>query len=102
MFHPFVLVFPNNSFRFCQLSLWGAKVKPSSKETSCKFILNDLTSALLGTTTNLTSSVGETLGGTLGGLGNVLGGGKDQKRRPSVGTPSGSPNKQSSGLLGLF
>lgn len=51
-------------YRFCQLALWGAAVKPSSKDTSCKFIGNQLASTLTG----LTSSIGSQLTGTLGKL----------------------------------
>lgn len=51
--------------RYCQLALWGALVKPSSKETSCKFIVNQLATSLLTTTGNLTSSIGNTLGNIL-------------------------------------
>lgn len=41
-------------FRYCQLALWGAPVKPSSKETSCVALLNQLTDKLWKTATNLT------------------------------------------------
>lgn len=43
-------------------------MKPSSKDVSCAFILNQLTDTLLATTKNLTGA----LTGTLGGL-NLLG-----------------------------
>ena len=62
------------------MALWGALVKPSSKDTSCKFIVNQLASSLLGVTGNLTSSLGNTLGNTLGILN--LGGKKDSASVP--------------------
>lgn len=51
------------------MALWGAIVKPSSKDMSCKFIVNQLASSLLTATGDLTSSLGSTLGNTLGVLG---------------------------------
>lgn len=53
-------------FRYCQMALWGALVKPSSKDTSCKHIFNQLASSLLTATGNLTTSVGNTLSNPLG------------------------------------
>lgn len=82
------------SFSFCQLSIWGAALKPSSKDVNCKFILDGLTGSLLGTTSNLTSTLTGTLDGTLGGLG-LLGG--NNKKNTNV--VANQPNQ--GGLLGL-
>lgn len=94
--------------RFCQLALWGAFVKPSSKSTSCKFILNQFASSLLTATGDLTSSIGSTLDNTLGGLssgknkGGVL-------SNPLIGTNKNPEQKNSAhnnrgggGLLGIL
>lgn len=51
--------------RYCQMALWGALVKPSSKDISCKFIANQLASSLLTATGELTSSLGNKLGSML-------------------------------------
>lgn len=103
-----VFYFVISNSRFCQLSLWGASIKPSSKSTSCKFILNQLASSLLTATGDLTSSIGNTLDNTLGGLslgknkGGVL-------SNPLIGTNKNSDQKNSAhnnrgggGLLGIF
>lgn len=97
------------------MALWGAIVKPSSKDMSCKFIFNQLASSLLTATGNLTSSLGNTLGNTLGVLN--LGG----KKNASGNTPAKSGvqsiqatnkqtdkksatsnNRENGGLLGIF
>lgn len=49
------------------MSLWGASLKPSSKDTSCAFIIQELASSLLGSTGNITSSL---TGGLTGALNN--------------------------------
>lgn len=56
------------------MALWGALVKPSSKEISCKFVVNQLASSLLTTTGNLTSAIGNILplAGNAGGDGGLL------------------------------
>lgn len=61
-------------------------IKPSSKDVSCKFIVDQLASTLLGTTANLTNA----LTGTLGGL-NLLG-----------GNGNSASNKNNNGLLGIL
>lgn len=107
------------AYRFCQLTLWGAPVKPSSKDTSCAFILNQLTSALHDTTGKLTNKLDGTLTGTLGGLnlsgnktdknfkgnGNLLGNvASNLMQSPNKKTDPSKPNKGggSGGLLGIF
>lgn len=84
------------SNRFCQLSLWGANVKPASKDTSCAFIVNQLASTLLQTTSNLTNAVGGTLGGALDGLG------LSDVERDSRKSSYNGAKKKDGGLLGLF
>lgn len=94
-------------------------MKPSSKQTSCKFLLNQLTSALLGVTGNLTSTLENTLGNTLRlgalNLGKTKGG-SDTVSSKGGGLPNQitssnkKPNEKSSaqtrpaggGLLGIF
>lgn len=78
--------------RFCQMAIWGAIVKPSSKDMSCKFIFNQLASSLLTATGDLTSTLGSTLGNTLG----VLGGKKNAAGNTPVksGVQSIQSNKQ--------
>lgn len=76
------------------MALWGALVRPSSKDTNCKFIVNQLASTLLTATGNLTATLGNTLGNTLGVL-NL--GGKNTASAPSKGVQInqvGSSNKQ--------
>lgn len=97
-------------FSFCQLSLWGAALKPSSKDVSCAFILNQLTGALITTTTNLTSTLTGTLGGTLDSI-NLLGQNSKNKdnnnRQPKPNAVENGRRKQTNGkssgggLLGL-
>lgn len=85
------------------MALWGALVKPSSKDTSCKFIVNQLASSLLTATGNLTSSLGTKLANVLNMPSkdavpsNPLSGltTKQDGKRSSV-----SPNKQHGGFLG--
>lgn len=85
------------------MSLWGAEVEPSSKETSCAFIVNQLASTLLGTTSNLTNAVGGTLTDTLGGLGlNVASDKKRSDERVYPGKSNGASKPKNTGLLGLF
>lgn len=85
------------------MALWGALVKPSSKDTSCKFILNQLASNLLTATGNLTSSIGSTFGSNLnlpqnGGVQpNQIGG---STNKLSDKKSSATSHKQSGGLLG--
>lgn len=88
-------------YSFCQLSLWGAKVEPLSKETSCAFIVNQLASTLLGTTSNLTNAVGGTITGTLGGLGLNVASDKKRSEERVYPAKSGGVSKNT-GLLGLF
>lgn len=95
--------------RFCQLSLWGAALKPSSKDVSCAFILNQLTGALLTTATNLTGTLTSTLGGALDGI-NLLGQSNksnNNQRQPKPNAAANGRRKQTNGqstgggLLGL-
>lgn len=85
---------PLFSFRFCQLSLWGAALKPSSKSVNCKFVLDGLAGSLLGTTANLTGALTGTLDGTLGGVG-LLGGSNNRNGNAAANRPP------QGGLLGL-
>lgn len=91
------------------MAIWGALVKPSSKDTNCKFIANQLASTLLSATTNLTSQLGNALGNPLGVLN--LGG----KPAPSRGVlsqlnpsnkqndkKSSASNNRGGGLLGIL
>lgn len=92
------------------MAIWGAIVKPSSKDTSCKFIGSQLASSLLSSTGQLTNSVGTKLTDTLGKLKagdrNTSKGIVDQ----SVKSPGKPGDKQSAnpkrpgglGILGLF
>lgn len=100
--------------RYCQLALWGALVKPSSKDTTCQFIANQLATSLLTATGNLTSSLGNKLdnilplsshsGGSAGGGGiatqlNQIGiTPKKQMHKSSSATAN---NQRGNGILGL-
>lgn len=50
------------------MSLWGASLKPSSKETSCAFIIQSLTTSLLESTGNITNKLRGDLTGALDSL----------------------------------
>lgn len=99
-----VFYFVISNSRFCQLSLWGASIKPSSKSTSCKFILNQLASSLLTATGELTSSIGNTLGGlSLGkNKGGVLSNQLIGTNKNSDQKNSAHNNRGGGGLLGIF
>lgn len=93
------------------MALWGALVKPSAKDTSCKFIVNQLASSLLTATGNLTSSLGNTLGGilNLGGKKNVApvtpdksGVQTNQVSNKQTDKKSSAADRGSGGLLGIL
>lgn len=98
------------SLRYCQLALWGAPLaKPSSKEISCKFIVNQLTTSLLTTTGNLTSSLGNTLGNILP-ISSASGGGGggvaqlnqiDLNKQTDKSSSATAGSKHSGGILGV-
>lgn len=85
-------------------------VKPSSKDTSCKFIGSQLASSLLSTTGELTNSVGTKLTDTLGKLKagdrNTAKGVASDMSVKSAGRPtdkqSANPKRGGLGILGLF
>lgn len=85
------------------MALWGALVKPSSKDTSCKFIENQLASTLLTATGNLTSTLENTLGTILqnplkkGVQPNQFQGGSNKQ---SDRKSSATSNKGHGGILG--
>lgn len=91
------------------MTLWGAVAKPSSKDTSCKFIVNQLTASLLTTTGNLTSSLGNTLGNILPLSGGSGGGGAVQlnqigtsmNKQVDKSSAATANNKHGNGILGV-
>lgn len=87
------------------MALWGALVKPSSKDTSCKFIANQLASSLLTATGNLTSSISGAIGGLfnapskMGAPNNQIGG--SQMAKQADKTSSANIRKNENGILGI-